>query len=229
MQKKEDSRLTSADIKKQKTTTEDEDPESNDDEEEEEEEGEEEEEISMNPNDLIFKPDSQQRNWLKKHGKQHFIDFEEKELQDLRGYFSSLDDDGSGQIGVDELEDPLIALGLVDTRAEVEEIVKTVDEDGSGEIEFGEFLGIIKGGNSKGGGGGGGGEGGGSSAIYSFFKRLTSGYYKSSEAPNIPFSLFITSFRRRKILDALMFIEDTTEEETKKKKEGQRVLNAYKN
>ena len=28
----------------------------------------------------------------------------------------SLDDDGSGSIGVDELEDPLIALGLVDNR-----------------------------------------------------------------------------------------------------------------
>jgi len=27
-----------------------------------------------------------------------------------------LDDDGSGSIGVDELEDPLIALGLVDNR-----------------------------------------------------------------------------------------------------------------
>ena len=28
----------------------------------------------------------------------------------------SLDDDGSGAIGVDELEDPLIALGLVENR-----------------------------------------------------------------------------------------------------------------
>jgi len=27
-----------------------------------------------------------------------------------------LDDDGSGSIGIDELEDPLIALGLVDNR-----------------------------------------------------------------------------------------------------------------
>jgi len=27
-----------------------------------------------------------------------------------------LDDDGSGSIGVDELEDPLIALGLVENR-----------------------------------------------------------------------------------------------------------------
>ena len=34
-------------------------------------------------------------------------------------YFDSLDDDGSGSIGVDEMEDPLIALGLVENRAQV--------------------------------------------------------------------------------------------------------------
>lgn len=30
--------------------------------------------------------------------------------------FNDLDEDGSAAIGIDELEDPLIALGLVDTR-----------------------------------------------------------------------------------------------------------------
>ena len=34
----------------------------------------------------------------------------------LRECFKSLDDDGSESIGVDELEDPLIALGLVESR-----------------------------------------------------------------------------------------------------------------
>ena len=67
--------------------------------------------------DLIFNPESDLRKWLKTHGKEHCIDFEDKELKALREYFSSLDDDGSGSIGTDELEEPLIALGLVDTRA----------------------------------------------------------------------------------------------------------------
>ena len=31
----------------------------------------------------------------------------------MRKYFSDLDDDGSGAIGIEELEEPLIALGLV--------------------------------------------------------------------------------------------------------------------
>jgi len=39
---------------------------------------------------------------------------------------------------VNELEDPLIALGLVDTREQVEKMVSELDENSS--IEFDEFL-----------------------------------------------------------------------------------------
>lgn len=44
------------------------------------------------------------------------------------------------------MEDPLIALGLVETRQQVKEIVEMVDEDHTDAIEFEEFLSIIKGG-----------------------------------------------------------------------------------
>ncbi len=87
------------------------------------------------------------RGWLRKHGKDDYIVFKDEELKKLRDYFNSLDDDKSGSIGVDELEDPLIALGLVENRQQVQEIVQLVDEDGSEKIEFGEFLSIIKGGS----------------------------------------------------------------------------------
>lgn len=40
--------------------------------------------------------------------------------------------------------DPLIALGLVDTRDQVEEMVAAIDEDA--QIEFDEFLQLVKGG-----------------------------------------------------------------------------------
>jgi len=56
------------------------------------------------------------RQWLRKHGKGHMIIFDDEHLDQLRMYFDSLDEDLSGSIGVDELEDPLIALGLVDSR-----------------------------------------------------------------------------------------------------------------
>jgi glycerol-3-phosphate responsive antiterminator len=36
-----------------------------------------------------------------------------------------------GSIGLEELEDPLIALGLVSTREEVEKIIKDVDNNGT--------------------------------------------------------------------------------------------------
>ena len=56
---------------------------------------------------MQFNPESQQRSWLRKHGKDHCIVFKDEELKKLREYFNSLDDDNSGSIGVDELEDDL--------------------------------------------------------------------------------------------------------------------------
>jgi|ERR1740123_1155317 len=77
------------------------------------------EDVRIKGDDLIFNPESQQRSWLRKHGKDHCIVFKDEELKKLREYFNSLDDDNSGSIGVDELEDPLIALGLVENRQQV--------------------------------------------------------------------------------------------------------------
>jgi centrin-1 len=42
----------------------------------------------------------------------------------LRKYFQELDEDGSGSIGIEELEKPLISLGLCKTRAEVYKIIE---------------------------------------------------------------------------------------------------------
>lgn len=58
-----------------------------------------------------------------------------------------MDDDGSGSIGIDELEEPLIGLGLADTREEVIEMIMNVDDDKSGQIEFEEFLKIVNNGD----------------------------------------------------------------------------------
>lgn len=60
-----------------------------------------------------------------------------------------MDEDSSEHIGVDELEDPLVALGLVENRAQVQNIIKLLDEDGSGQIEFNEFREMVKGGIVK--------------------------------------------------------------------------------
>lgn len=55
-----------------------------------------------------------------------------------------------GSIGLEELEDPLISLGIAESREDVKKIIDTVDDDHSGQIEFKEFLDIIKNKNSEG-------------------------------------------------------------------------------
>ena len=42
-----------------------------------------------------------------------------RQIRKLKECFGSLDDDGSGAIGIEELEEPLIGLGFADTREEV--------------------------------------------------------------------------------------------------------------
>jgi calmodulin len=62
----------------------------------------------------------------------------------LRTCFQQLDFDGSGNIGVDEMEFPLIGLGLADNRKEVEKMYREMDLDENGEIDFEEFLQLVK-------------------------------------------------------------------------------------
>ena len=70
---------------------------------------------------------------------------EEPELQERArtlDVFSGFDNDGSGAISVDELGHLLTELGLsslAKSRAELEFLVREMDEDGSGEIDFNEF------------------------------------------------------------------------------------------
>jgi len=39
-----------------------------------------------------------ERKWMREHGKEHLLDFDEKEIAKLKFYFKSLDKDGSGNI-----------------------------------------------------------------------------------------------------------------------------------
>ena len=60
--------------------------------------------------------EKKQRRWLCNRGKGHVLEFTDEEIRKLLECFLSLDDDGSGSIGIDELEEPLIGLGIADTR-----------------------------------------------------------------------------------------------------------------
>ena len=62
----------------------------------------------------------------------------------MRTYFKQLDVDGSGAISPAEIEETLISLGLARTREDVQEIIGEMDEDGNGELDFDEFLAMLK-------------------------------------------------------------------------------------
>ena len=104
------------------------------------------EEMKENFNILKVKDE---RHWLLSRGKYEFLNFSDQEIKKLKDCFNSLDGDRSGAIGVKELEDPLIGLGFAENREEVADLIKQVDDDGSGFIEFSEFLCIIKNADTK--------------------------------------------------------------------------------
>ena len=56
------------------------------------------------------------RCWLTKTGREHVLDFKDDEIKKLKECFNSLDADGGGSIGLEELEDPLIGLGFAPDR-----------------------------------------------------------------------------------------------------------------
>lgn len=81
-----------------------------------------------------------QHRWLDKHGKSSDLKEYREKMVLLRRWFESLDTDGSGEVGLDELEDPLVSVGLARSRDDVRKLIEEVDSSGSGEVNFHEFL-----------------------------------------------------------------------------------------
>lgn len=151
------------------------------------------------------------RNWLLKHNKGEMIDFTTEDRKQYKEVFDALDNDGSKAITIKELEEPLIALGFVASREKVEELVAEVDEDGSGKIEFDEFLLIMR--SIK--------KGKGQSSLFDFFDDMIKGKLSrmGDMDPEQPFMLNISMYRRRRIMDAIMSRDE------EKKKSGQKIMN----
>jgi hypothetical protein len=58
----------------------------------------------------------------------------------LRRWFLELDQDRSGEVSYNELVDPLLSSGLFKSQDDVRQLIRLADTDGSGEINFQEFL-----------------------------------------------------------------------------------------
>jgi hypothetical protein len=84
-----------------------------------------------------------QHRWLDKHGRNSSFKATREQLALIRRWFDSLDADGSGEVGLDELEDPLVSVGLARSRAEVQHLIQEVDVDGTGSVTFDAFLDLL--------------------------------------------------------------------------------------
>merc|ERR1712124_227246 len=65
------------------------------------------------------------------------------EVEEIKEAFDLFDNDGSGAISVNELTSAMKSLGFDVKHAVVYNMVADLDADGSGEIEFGEFLEVM--------------------------------------------------------------------------------------
>lgn len=151
------------------------------------------------------------RKWLCQRGKSNILDFSDSEIRKLKECFNNLDGDGSGSIGTEELNDPLIGLGIAESTREIQQMIEAVDKDGTGEIEFEEFLMIIKdqklGHDAK-----------NDSKINKFFKDMSNGKIGSQD---LNFHIIVQDIRRRYMMNGLLGNEE-------EKKYGQVILNNVK-
>ncbi|KAF0690442.1 Aste57867_18174 [Aphanomyces stellatus] len=83
---------------------------------------------------------SEEREWMKKHKKERTFEFTIAEKKILREWFDLLDMDHSGTVTTDELQEMLLTLGLAFTTDETLRIIRTIDADGSGCVDFDEFI-----------------------------------------------------------------------------------------
>ncbi|KAE9413023.1 hypothetical protein Angca_002889 [Angiostrongylus cantonensis] len=67
-----------------------------------------------------------------------------KELKEYKQLFNMFDTDGSGAIGNEELKQAMLSIGMHANEAEIDNVIKEVDADGNGEIDFEEFCACMK-------------------------------------------------------------------------------------
>jgi len=71
-------------------------------------------------------------------------EFTEQEILEFKDAFAMFDIDGGGTIDTDELKQVLTELGDTPTDEEIQEMITMIDENGDGEIDFDEFLNLMR-------------------------------------------------------------------------------------
>lgn len=78
--------------------------------------------------------------WCLSRGLKYAQRYTNKDKRMLRQWFKELDTDGSGEVNVEELQDPLISAGILKTKAQVVRVLANVDKNNTMGIDFEEFL-----------------------------------------------------------------------------------------
>jgi centrin-1 len=155
------------------------------------------------------------KRWQESRGK--FVEFDIKTMNKYKKYYldiASINPDGEDGMGIDQLEEPFISLGLAYSRDEVGDLILSVDDDGSGRIEFDEFLRIIHNKSKK--------KAKGNEKITNFFKSLANDNISNeSDLRHFSFKTIMGILRRSNLLKA--FLSD----DKKDKEEGEKVLKAF--
>ena len=68
------------------------------------------------------------------------LGFSDEDVTSYKSQFDACDEDDGGSISSTELKTVMRACGMSMTDAEVERLVKKFDTDGTGDLDFGEFL-----------------------------------------------------------------------------------------
>eukprot|EP00933_Yihiella_yeosuensis_P030154 TRINITY_DN23819_c0_g1_i2.p1 TRINITY_DN23819_c0_g1~~TRINITY_DN23819_c0_g1_i2.p1 ORF type:complete len:349 (+),score=63.85 TRINITY_DN23819_c0_g1_i2:125-1171(+) len=127
-----------------------------------------------------------ERRWLERKAKHCYVDFSQTEREILRKYFDELAGP-NGKINTESLENMLISLGLADSRHEVAKISETIDDLKSGELDFEQYLELVRHNNSS------------DKKIIQVFKDMLDGALGDSR---LNFQTVISTYRRQRILDA---------------------------
>jgi len=132
-----------------------------------------------------------ERAWLKTQGKGNAIDYTDEERKQLRWYFDAVAEPlevgskSQRRIRVDRLEDMLISLGLAKDRRDVDKIMQTLDDTGSRELDFDQYLNLVRTRADP--------------AIFQVFQAMIDGNLGDSR---LNFRTVISHYRRGMIMDA---------------------------
>lgn len=158
------------------------------------------------------------KRWQESRGKN--MEFTISTMNKYQVYYDDMlkiNADGEDGMGLEQLKEPFISLGLAYSKDEVNELIDSVDEDGSGRIEFDEFLDIIHSNSKK--------KTVSNEKITTFFKSLANNDFSSAKTnlSNFSFKTVMNILRRENLLKAFIGKNDH------EKEEGIKILKAYAN